>query len=359
MATTAYPVNHPAVVKLWSKRIAREALKETMAYKFMGSSSNSMIQVFDDTSKGAGDKITVPLRMQLSGRGVGESEALEGNEESLTVYTDSLVINEMRHAARVSTVIDQQRIPWSAREEASMGIKDWYSDRIDTILANQLTGNTAVTDTLYTGNNAAVAPSTGTGAARRHLIYQQDDNTDHTAETSLSTSDTFSLKLVDRCIAIAQTASPLIRPIKVGSQSYYVMFLHPYQVKDLRTNTNTGDWLDLQKSAMSGGDVNENPIFTGALGVYNGVVFHQWTRLPQITTGQGANTGARAAFCGAQSLALAWGKGYSEAPKYIEDTFDYNHDFGVAVETIIGAKKMVFNSIDFATIAVSTYAAAP
>ena len=359
MAVTTYPVNHPAVVKTWSKRIAREGLKETMAYKFMGTSSNSMIQVFDEVSKGAGDKVTVPLRMQLTGRGVTEGEALEGNEEALSVYTDSLFINEMRHAARVRGIIDAQRIPWSAREEAALGIKDWYSDRIDTQLANQLCGVSTEVDTIYTGFNSATAPSTGTGRDRRHIIYQQDDNGSHSAESSLSTSDTFSLRILDRCVQIAKTASPLIRPIKVGSSSYYVCFIHPDQVKDLRTNTNTGDWLDLQKTAMSGGDIMDNPIFTGALGVYNGVVLHEWTRLPAITTGQGAETGRRAVFCGAQAVAMAWGKGYSEEPKYREEMFDYDAEMGVAVETILGAKKMVFNSKDFATIAISTYAPAP
>ncbi len=34
MATTAYGVNHPLAVKLWSKRLMREALKET--YVSMG-----------------------------------------------------------------------------------------------------------------------------------------------------------------------------------------------------------------------------------------------------------------------------------------------------------------------------------
>jgi hypothetical protein len=89
-------------------------------------------------------------------------------------------------------------------------------------------------------------------------------------------------------------------------------------VKDLRTQTNTGDWLDIQKAAMSGGDIETNPIFSGALGVYNGVVMHEWTRLPN---GIGANsaTTRRAVFCGAQAVSLAWGQGYSEAPKYIED----------------------------------------
>lgn len=31
MAATDFPVGHPLAVKLWSKKIAREALKETMA----------------------------------------------------------------------------------------------------------------------------------------------------------------------------------------------------------------------------------------------------------------------------------------------------------------------------------------
>ncbi len=358
MATTDYPVGHPLAVKLWSKKIAREALKETMAMKFMGTSSNNLIQVFDDTSKGSGDRIRVPLRMQLTGRGVGETEALEGNEEALSTYYDDVVINDLAHAVRIKTTIDAQRVPFSVREEARLGIQDWYADRIDQSLANQLAGNTAVSDTLYTGLNTPLAPSSGTLNDRRWIIRQQDDETDHTTEASLSTSDIFSLKLLDRAVAIAKTSNPLIRPIKVGGQSYYVCFLHPWQVKDMRTATNTGDWLDLQKTAMSGGEIAENPIFTGALGVYNGVVLHEWTRLP---TGIGANSAntRRAVFCGAQSVSMAWGNGYSEAPKYEEDLFDYGRQFGVSVQTIMGAKKMQFNSKDFGTIVISTYATSP
>jgi N4-gp56 family major capsid protein len=358
MATTDYPVNSPLAVKLWSKKIAREALRETMASKFMGTSSNNLIQVFDDTSKGAGDRIRVPLRMQLSGRGVGETEALEGNEESLSVYNDDVLINDMAHAVRMKVTIDAQRVPFSVREEARLGIQDWYADRVDQAIANQLTGNTAQSDSLYTGLNAAVAPSSGTGVDRRWIIREQDTETDHTSEASLSTSDTFSLRLLDRAVSIAKTTSPLIRPIKVGSQSFYVCFLHPFQVRDLRTQTNTGDWLDIQKAAMAGGDVNENPIFTGALGVYNGVVLHEWTRLPNGVGANSANT-RRAVFCGAQSVSLAWGQGYSEAPKYIEDLFDYDRQFGVSVQTIMGAKKMQFNAKDFGTIVLATFAAAP
>lgn len=270
-----------------------------------------------------------------------------------------MFINDLAHAVRIKTTIDAQRVPFSVREEGRLGIQDWYADRIDTWLANQLTGNTAVSDTLYTGNQAAIAPSSGTGVDRRWIIREQDTESDHSTESSLSTSDTFSLKCLDRAVAIAKTSSPLIRPVKVGNQSYYVCFLHPFQVKDLRTSTSTNDWMDIQKAALSGGEIESNPIFTGALGVYNGVVLHEWVRLPAITVSGGSTNGRRAVFCGAQAAAMAWGQGYSEAPKYEEDVFDYGRQFGQSVQTISGAKKLQFNSKDFATIVISTYAAAP
>lgn len=133
MSITTYPVNHPLAVKLWSKKLAVEALKATSWYQFAGKSSDSLIQVFDETSKGAGDRIRVPLRMQLSGGGVGEGAALEGSEESLTTYYDDLLINEMYHAVRVGQMIDQQRVLHDLRTEAKDGLRDWYRDRLDTL----------------------------------------------------------------------------------------------------------------------------------------------------------------------------------------------------------------------------------
>jgi N4-gp56 family major capsid protein len=359
MATTDFPVNSPLAVKLWSRKIAREALKETMLMKFMGTSSNNLCQVFDETSKGPGDKITVPLRLQLTGRGVGETDALEGSEEALSLYNDSVFINDLAHAVRVKTRIDSQRVPFSVREEARLGIQDWYSERIDRWGAYQLTGYTDQADTLYTGNQAATAPTTGTGGANRFILG--DGNAGTLTEASISASQVFSLSVLDRCVNIAKTASPLIRPIKVGSQSYYVTFLHPDSVRDLRTSTNTGSWLDIQKAAMQGGEIAENPIFTGALGVYNGVVLHEWTRLPgDANTPISTNASVRRnVFCGAQALAFAWGQGYSEEPKYVEDYFDYERQLGVSVQTIAGCKKLVFNSKDFGTIVISSFATAP
>src|SRR5262249_40497979 len=65
----------------WSKELYRETRKKTVAPKFIGATSDSLIQILDDTQKHPGDKITYTLRMQLSGAGVLGFGLLEGNED--------------------------------------------------------------------------------------------------------------------------------------------------------------------------------------------------------------------------------------------------------------------------------------
>ncbi|MFN7610259.1 MAG: DUF4043 family protein, partial [bacterium] len=98
MALTSYGVNAPEAVKLWSKTLAREALKATQIQHFIGESASSLVQEKTDFKKSAGDRLTMTLRMQLTGDGVLGDGTLEGNEERLTTYTDNLLIDQLRHA---------------------------------------------------------------------------------------------------------------------------------------------------------------------------------------------------------------------------------------------------------------------
>jgi N4-gp56 family major capsid protein len=155
----------------------------------------------------------------------------------------------------------------------------------------------------------------------------------------------------------AKTAVNALRPINVGNKRMYVAFLHPYQVTSLRTNTNTGQWQDIQKAAMQGGDVDNNPIFTGALGVYNNVILHESTRVP-LVVGATAGTSdvARAVLCGAQAACVAFGRGYGKNTfSWVEELFDFKNKLGVAAGCIGGLVKTRFNSSDFATVTMSSY----
>ena len=281
MAVSSYGTNDNLAVKLWSRKLAHEALKETFIYKFIGDDENSVIQLKDETSKGPGDKVTVGLRMQLTGDGVSGDGTLEGNEEALTTYSDAVVLDQLRHAVRSAGKMTEQRIPFSIREEARMGLQDWFAGRADQAFFNQAGGNTAQSDTRYTGSQATVAPSSN------NWIFAGGA----TAESSISATTTmkFSLTLIDVCVEKAKTLSPMIRPVRLKGEEYYVMFLHPYQVTDLRIQSAAaGSWYDIQKAAITGGQVTGNPIFTGALGMYNNVILHTAVRVPRFPPGRSA-----------------------------------------------------------------------
>lgn len=353
MATTNFGVNSPLAVKLWSERLFREALKQTRLYQFIGDGPDSMVQKLVDPAKGAGDQVTVGLRMQLSGDGVQGDGTLEGQEEAMTFYSDSLLINQLRNAVRSQGRMSEQRVPYSVRNEAYLGLQDWWAARFDQGGFNQLVGNTGQGDTRYTGNNSVTAPSSNN-------VYYANGVANETQVLSASASNAMNLKFIDYAVEIAKTNSPAIRPFKYMGEEYYVCFLHPYQVTSLRTSTDSGQWLDIQKAAMAGyagkEEIKTNPIFTGALGVYNNVVLHESTYLP-FTAGTATDGVRRGVLCGAQSLICAFGQDNSDnKASWVEELFDYGNQLGVSAGFIYGQKKSIFNSQDFGTVVISTFA---
>lgn len=363
MSTTTFGVNDALANKLWSKKLANEASKATPIAPLIGTSANSIIQLKDETQKSAGDKVTFGLRTQLVGDGVSEGETQEGNEEALSTYSDAIFINELSHAVRVKNeqTIDAQRVPFSLREEANAGLVDWYADRMSLMFFLQVCGYTAPTiafegrtlnlNAKHWGFNAILAPS-----ANRILRAAGAAN-----DESLSSGNIFTLDLIDKAVERAKLANPKIRPVMVNGEKHYVMYLHPTQVTSMRTNTSTGQWLDIQKAAERRG--SDNPIFTGALGVYNNVILRE---AEHVTPGVNSSTGAqittvrRAVLLGAQSAVAAFGmKAAPEKYKRVEELFDYQREMGVSVQTVLGMKKTRFdnNSEDFGCVVVSTYAA--
>lgn len=364
MAQTEFGPNHPLAVRLWAKRLFVETLRETFIDRFIGNSDkNSVIQMRDEMSKSAGDRVTIGLRLQLIGAGVQGDNTLEGNEEALATYNDTLIIDQLRHAVRSKGKMTEQRVPFSVRQESMDGLKDWWADRIDTWGFNQLCGFTAQPDVRFTGMQPVLAPDSA------HIFRPNSRTTDE----SLTTGDEFNLGMIDRMVARAKTfnsangGSVPIRPIKYKGGDYYVMFVHPYQTYQLRTNNNQGTWADLQQKRIQGGETgNDNPIFSGGsyLGIYNQTVLHEASR---VTNGVNSTTAAavanarRAVLCGAQAGLFGTGRDDTgpEKMNWVEELFDYNNQLGVAAGMIGGLKKTQFNSTDFATLVFSTYSPQP
>lgn len=355
MATTSFGVNDALATKLWSKSLSAAEMEYLDIAPLMGSDKNSIIQVKNETSKGAGDKVTFGLKTLLTGDGKTENETAEGNGESLSIYNDAIYINELGHIVGVKSenTIDQQRVEFNLRDEAKDSLGEWWGIRKSVSFFNQVCGYVPQTNTKYTGMQAVATPTSG-----RRITAGSG-----TADESITSSDTFTLNLIDQAVEMAKVGTNMVRPITIGGKKHYVMYLHPYQVTSMRSNSASGQWMDIQKAAFAGMESTKNPIFTGALGVYNGVILRESQHVTQgshSSANTAITTVRRAVLLGAQAAVCAYGQKNTGPNKYRwnEELLDHKRKLEVSAWGIWGLKKVQFNSADFGTVVVSTYAVA-
>lgn len=368
MAVTTYGVNDALSNRLQAKALSYEVTKGLEIAPLIGTGANNIIQQKTEF-KDKGDRITFGLRGRLTGDGVTENQILEGNEEGLATFSDTLFINELAHAVRVKGEdgIDQQRVLFDVRDEGKTALADWYSERMSLSFFLQMCGYTAPTITyrelttpvglVRTGLNATLAPSAskrlwGNGLATDELV-------------GAASSATMTLDLVLKAKEKARLANPRIRPVRVNGADKYVMYLHPTQVVDLQLEaqaTGSISWADIQLAALRGGEISNNPIYTGAVGEYMGVVLRE---NEDVTTGVNSTTNVevstvrRAILLGAQAGVIGFSSRYDKTTpyKWVEEEFDYGRELGISAQGLMGLKKTQYNSTDFGVITVSTYAA--
>ncbi len=134
-----------------------------------------------------------------------------------------------------------------------------------------------------------------------------------------------------------------MKPIRVEGKDYYVLLLHPEVAYDLAQNST---WRNAQQYANIRGE--DNPIFSGALGVYDGVIVHEHEG---ITTAD--NLGAGDAVKAARNLFLGAGAACHakvDEMSWVEKTFDYGNKLGIAAGQIYGVGMSTFDSKDYAVI---------
>ncbi len=348
MAVTAFGTNDAQTVKIWSSLTLREALKATMFGKLMGTGKSAVIQRLVELEKSAGDQIKYDLLMQMTGAGVKGDNRMRDNEEALVYYQETVEIDQLRNAHAFRRM-SQQRTLHDMRMDAKANLADWFSGTFDSYMFRCLCG-----DTTFTHGTTATTPTSN------HIIYSGDA----TSETGLGSNDQFSLADIDYAKEKAKTLTPPIRPTMVNGSEMYIVVLHPYSVTDLRldvANSAYVDWPTIQMMAQKRG--NDNPIFTGALGIYNNCILFESTRIFSNI----ANT-RRNLFLGAQAGVFAMGGAYDSIEKtrvgkdnlmsWYEEVDDYGNEKGISVGSIFGMNKSVFNSADYGLITIMSYAAA-
>jgi N4-gp56 family major capsid protein len=161
--------------------------------------------------------------------------------------------------------------------------------------------------------------------------------------------DTKVLDAAKQTALIAPSGGTRVRPLRINGKQYYVAILHPYDATNLRQDP---VWNQAQRDANVRGE--KNPIFSGALGVYNGIIIHEHEYVYRTNDGSGSANVARNVLCGQQAGVLAWGS----PVKWVEKSFDYGNSWGISVGAIFGTIKPIFNSIDYGVVTMFAASAA-
>lgn len=300
-------INDALVKKAWAEDTWKAGLHKSYFEKFTGKGADSIVQIKTELQKGKGDSITIPLLMPLKGAGVTGDNMLEGNEESLIYKDFSVSIDQLRNAVRIAGKFEEQKTQINMRTDAKNSLSDWLGRTIDNMVFTKLSTNPSSDRVVYGGTAKSAS--------------------------ALTATDTFSADLigVTKRLALADEDT-MVKPIRVNGVDTYVMVIDQYQARDLM---NDEKFINAQKYANIRGE--KNPIFSGALGMYDGVVIHQHNRIVRNTSGSVPYSSAL--FLGAQAAVMAVGNN----PTWNEDKFDYGNQVGFAFGRMFGIEKAAYD----------------
>lgn len=363
MSTTNIPFGDAKAQKKWSAALAQDTIKESyFEARFIGTDMNNIIQRKTELESDAGDTISFDLSVRLRNKPTYGDARLEGREEQLRFFTDTVLIDQVRHAASCGGKMSRKRTAHDMRKIAKDKLSGYFAQLCDELLFIYLSGARGINedfieDTSYTGfaGNSLDAPDTD------HLLYGGTA----TSKASITSSDKMTNAVVERAAVKAkmmQARSPTTAnmvPIKVGSADHYVLLMSEDQAYDMRT-ADTNGWLANQRAAAAA-EGRKNPIFEGSLGMTNNVVLHSHRNVIRFNDyGAGANLpAARALFMGRQAAVVAYGTTGGMRYTWEEIEKDYKNEPSVAAGFIGGMKKSRFNSKDFGVLSIDTYAIDP
>jgi len=322
MANTTVPAT--LVKKYWAKDCWESGLHQSYFEKFTGTGSNSIIQLKEELKKEKGDTINIPLLMPLTGNGITGDSTLEGNEEAMIYRDFNVSINQLRNAVRLAGRFEEQKTQLDMRSDAKRTLAAWLAKKIDLMIFSALSTTPTSDRVLYAGTA--------------------------TSDNTITASDTFTAAMIGKAKRLAMAnEDTMIKPITIDGADHYVMIVDQYQARDLMNDTN---FRDAQKYANIRG--KENPIFSGALGMYDGVVIHEHNRVVRANN-SGSIPVSHALFLGQQAGVMAIGGDL----RWEEEEFDYKNQVGFSIGRIFGVAKSQFkydgtNNTDFGVINVVT-----
>ena len=110
-------------VKRWATRLWIEKPRVIYWGRFMKENDmNAIIEVQRALEGVPGDRLTFTLMRKLSGTGVTGDTAMEGSEEQMVPYSDTVTLDQTRNAIRLAGRLSERRTAWSQRDTAKHAV---------------------------------------------------------------------------------------------------------------------------------------------------------------------------------------------------------------------------------------------
>lgn len=337
----------------WISQYLAEYVRESGFKPYMGRGNSSIIIAKYELQQEAGKTINIPLITRLKGDGVTGSAVLDGNEEELGNFNCAISVDWRRNGVRVpkSTSYKTEIDLWTAAKDM---LRQWEAEKLrDDIIKAFLQVITSGDTTVDWASATAANKNTWVAAnSDRVLFGAAKSNYSATFATALGNLDTTN----DKCTAssmslakrIAKSADPHIRPYRSeNGREYFVAFHGARTFRDLKADS-TMTQANREARAREGDGMERNPIFQDGDLIYDGVIHREVPEIDDLCTdlggfdAQGASSAdVRPVFlCGQQSVGIAWGQ---EPTPQTDMTKDYRFRPGVAIEELLGVKKLTFN----------------
>jgi N4-gp56 family major capsid protein len=354
--------------KYFQEYIRMSGYKPYMSASSDGNKTGVIITKLDRLMRESGQTINIPFIGRLKSGGVTGSTVLEGNEEQLTNFNMPISIDWRRNAVVVpksesyKTEIDV----WNA---ASQGLKNWESEKVRDDITQAL--GAVITDTAGTTVNLDAATTANknfwcANNSDRLLFGGAKSNFNATFATALANVTTSTGKVSAASMSltkrIAKLADPHIRPYKTETgREYFIAFHGTRSFRDLKLDA-TIVAANTNARSREGDGMDRNPIFQDGDIIYDGIIHHEVPEIDNYGTiwgldgAGGSSADVRPVFvCGTGAVGIAWGQMPTMRTNKLRD---YEFRPGVAIEELLGVKKMNFNGKQNAIVTAFVAAAA-
>lgn len=310
----------------WATTLFREVAKQFYFTPFEGKpkDKNAIIHVETTLEKKPGKDITFGLIMKLTEDGQTDNQVVEGNEEDMKSYSQTITLTRQRKAVRDQGEFEDQKFMINFRKEGRGMLSIWIAEFLN--------------ETCFT--KLAASPSR---TLREDTAESWEINTSlATLKANLAEADVVTPAGISAAKRLAKLPAGSdevkMHPVNVEGKKYYVLILHPDSMYDLAKDST---WTQAAREALARGP--KNPIFSGAGFLWDGVVIHEHEDIPTNDDGGGTTYHwTQNLFLGRQALLFA----RCRRPKWVEKKFDYDDQVGICTGVIYAVEKATFNSED-------------